>query len=82
MLKPLNHHVLGRHVPDSPKGSLILNIPDHQKCEVQVIAIADDVFDINVGDTVLIKKYSGKDVEVDGENMLLIELKDIMGVFE
>ena len=38
--------------------------------------------DVQVGDTVLFGKYSGTEVKVNGEDLLVMREEDIMGVIE
>ena len=38
--------------------------------------------DVKVGDTVLFGKYSGTEVKVNGEDLLVMREEDIMGVIE
>jgi len=38
--------------------------------------------DVKVGDTVLFGKYSGTEVKVDGEEVLVMREEDIVGVIE
>lgn len=38
--------------------------------------------DLKVGDQVLFGKYSGTEIKVDGEEVLVMREDDIMGVFE
>jgi len=38
--------------------------------------------DVKVGDTVLFGKYSGTEIKIDGEEVLVMREDDIMGVFE
>jgi len=38
--------------------------------------------DLKVGDQVLFGKYSGTEIKVDGEDVLVMREDDIMGVFE
>ena len=38
--------------------------------------------DVKVGDTVLFGKYSGTEVKVDGDELLVMREEDIMGVIE
>ena len=38
--------------------------------------------DVKVGDKVLFGKYSGTEVKVDGEDLLVMKEEDIMGVIE
>lgn len=37
-------------------------------------------FAVKVGDTVLISKYGGTDVKVDGEDLLILSESDILGI--
>ena len=38
--------------------------------------------DVKIGDTVLFGKYSGTEVKVDGDDLLVMREEDIMGVIE
>ena len=38
--------------------------------------------DVKVGDRVLFGKYSGTEVKIDGEDLLVMREEDIMGVLE
>jgi chaperonin GroES len=38
--------------------------------------------DVKVGDTVVFGKYSGTEVKVDGEELLIIREDDVLGVME
>jgi chaperonin GroES len=38
--------------------------------------------DVKVGDTVLFGKFSGTEVKIDGEEVLIMREDDLMGVFE
>ena len=38
--------------------------------------------DVQVGDTVLFGKYSGTEIKIDGEEVLVMREEDIMGVIE
>ena len=38
--------------------------------------------DLKVGDTVLFGKWSGTEVKIDGEDLLIMKESDIMGVIE
>ncbi|MBT8036849.1 MAG: co-chaperone GroES [Verrucomicrobiae bacterium] len=37
-------------------------------------------FSVNVGDKVLISKYGGTDVKVDGDDLLILTESDILGI--
>jgi len=74
------------------QGSII--IPDTAKekpQEAKVLAVGpgrvtDDgklqPLDIKVGDTVVFGKYSGTEVKVEGEDLLIIREDDVLGVLE
>ena len=38
--------------------------------------------DVKVGDKVLFGKYSGTEIKIDGEDVVVMREDDIMGVFE
>lgn len=38
--------------------------------------------DAKVGDVVVYGKYSGNDVEIDGEKFLLLQEQELMGIYE
>ena len=38
--------------------------------------------DVNVGDRVLFGKYSGNEVKVDGDDLIVMREEDIMGVLD
>lgn len=42
----------------------------------------DVAFTVKVGDKVLISKYGGTDVKVNGEDLLILSESDILGVVE
>lgn len=41
---------------------------------------SDFEFSVKVGDKVLISKYGGTDVKVDGEDLLILSESDILGI--
>ena len=49
---------------------------------VTVLAVGDGGLDVQVGDTVLFGKWSGTEVKIDGEDLLIMKESDIMGVVE
>ena len=92
--KPLHDRVLVRRVEsdERTKGGII--IPDTAKekpMEGEVIAVgsgtrADDgkisPLDVKPGDRVLFGKWSGTEVKIDGEELLIMKESDIMGIVE
>ena len=93
-VKPLGDRVLLQRIEEAEeiKGGII--IPDSAKekpQEAKVIALGtgrkdDDgktvPFNVKVGDLVLISKYGGTEVKIDGESYLLVREDDILGIIE
>ena len=93
-LKPLHDRVLVRRVESEEKTAGGLIIPDSAKekpAEGEVVAVGagardDDgdriAMDVSVGDKILFGKWSGTEVTVDGEELLMMKESDIMGIIE
>jgi chaperonin GroES len=91
-VKPLGDRVLIRPLEEKEvkKGDII--IPDAAKEKPQegtVVAVGtgklDDSgkkieFNVKVGDKVLISKYAGTEIKIDGENHLIMREDDILGI--
>jgi len=91
-IKPLGDRVLVKHVEEDEqvRGGII--IPDSAKekpQEAEVIALgtgkADDsgaksAFEVKVGDRVLVSKYGGTEVKLDGSSYTLMREDDILGI--
>ena len=92
--RPLHDRVLVRRVEEATKTAGGIIIPDTaaekpQEGEVIAIgngAIGDDnervALDVKVGDRVLLGKWGGIEVTVDGEDLLIMKESDIMGIIE
>lgn len=89
--RPLHDRVLVRRIEeDSKVGSII--IPDTAKEKPQqgeVIGVGpgargDDgkivALDVKKGDKILFGKWSGSEVKIDGEDLLIMKESDILGV--
>lgn len=72
-------------------GIIIPDTAKEKPQEAEVIALGtggkdDDgkliEFQVKVGDKVLISKYGGTDVKVDGQELLIINENDILGIVE
>ena len=91
-LRPLHDRVVVRRVKEEEKTKGGIIIPDTakekpQEGEIVAVgngAIGDDnervALDVKVGDRVLFGKWSGTEVTVDGEELLIMKESDIMGV--
>ncbi len=92
--RPLHDRVLVRRVDSEEKTAGGIIIPDTAKekpMEGEVIAVGpggrDDSgkvtpLDVQVGDIILFGKWSGTEVKIDGDELLIMKESDIMGVIE
>ena len=90
--RPLHDRVLVRRIEAEEKTSGGIIIPDSAKekpAEGEIVAAgtgarADDgkitPMDVKAGDRVLFGKWSGTEVKVDGEDLLIMKESDILGV--
>ena len=92
--RPLHDRVLIRRVEQEAKTAGGIIIPDTAKekpMEGEVIAVGPGArdetgkltpLDVKPGDRVLFGKWSGTEVRLDGEDLLIMKESDIMGVIE
>ena len=90
--RPLHDRVLVRRIEAEEKTAGGIIIPDNAKekpSEGEVIAVGEGAYnedgdrikpDVKVGDRVLFGKWSGTEVKLDGEDLLIMKESDIMGV--
>ena len=93
-LRPLRDHVLIRRVEQEAKttgGILIPDTAQEKPMEGEVLAVGpgargDDgkvhPLDTKAGDRVLFGKWSGTEVRLDGEELMIMKESDIMGLVE
>jgi chaperonin GroES len=92
--RPLHDRVVVRRVDSEEKTAGGIIIPDtaqEKPSEGEVVAVgtgarAEDgsvtPMDVKAGDRVLFDKWSGTEVTIDGEELLIMKESDIMGVIE
>ena len=92
--RPLHDRVLVRRIEAEEKTAGGIIIPDTAKekpQEGEVVSVgsgarADDgkvtPLDVKAGDRILFGKWSGTEVKVDGEELLVMREEDIMAVVE
>ena len=90
--RPLHDRVLVRRIEAEEKTAGGIIIPDSAKekpSEGEVIAIGEGTrddggdripLDVKAGDRILFGKWSGTEVKIDGEDLLIMKESDIMGV--
>ena len=90
--RPLHDRVLVRRIEADAKTAGGIIIPDsaqEKPSEGEVIAVGDGAYnedgdrikpDVKAGDRVLFGKWSGTEVKLDGEDLLIMKESDIMGI--
>jgi chaperonin GroES len=93
-LRPLQDRVLIRRVEPEAKtagGILIPDTAQEKPMEGEVVAVGPGVrsedgqlhpLDVKTGDRVLFGKWSGTEVKLDGEELMIMKESDIMGVVD
>ena len=92
--RPLHDRVVVRRVKEEEKtrgGIIIPETAQEKPQEGEVIAVGPGArdedggriaLDVKVGDRILFGKWSGTEVKIDGEELLIMKESDIMGVLE
>ena len=92
--RPLHDRVLVRRIEESEKTAGGIIIPDTAKekpQEGEVVAVGSGArgddneiipLDVKAGDRVLFGKWSGTEVKIDGEELLIMKESDILGIIE
>ncbi|MBX2868223.1 MAG: co-chaperone GroES [Acidiferrobacterales bacterium] len=93
-IRPLHDRVIVKRLDEertSPGGIVIPDSAAEKPMQGEVLAVGNGKvldngdqkgLDVKVGDTVLFGKYSGTEVKVGGEEVLVMREDDIMGVVE
>jgi len=92
--RPLHDRVVVRRVEEDTKTAGGIIIPETAKekpMHGEVIAVGNGqiqedgsvrTLDVKAGDQVLFGKWSGTEVKIDGEDLLIMKESDILGVIE
>lgn len=92
--RPLHDRVVVRRLESEEKTKGGIIIPDTAKekpQEGEVIAVGPgarneqgqiQALDVKVGDRILFGKWSGTEIKIDGEELLIMKESDVMGVIE
>jgi chaperonin GroES len=92
--RPLHDRIVVRRIEAEERTAGGIIIPDTAKEKPQqgeVIAVGPGArdengkvnpLDVTVGDRVLFGKWSGTEVKIDGQDLLIMKESDIMGVLE
>lgn len=92
--RPLHDRILVRRVESEEKTKGGIIIPDTAKekpQEGQVIAVGSgarndagqvQALDVKAGDRILFGKWSGTEIKINGEDLLIMKESDVMGIIE
>ena len=92
--RPLHDRVVVKRIQEEAKtaGGIIIPDPAQEKPqEGEVVAVGPGALndkgervalDVKAGDRVLFGKWSGTEVKVDGQDLLIMKESDIMGVID
>lgn len=92
IFRPLHDRVVVRRIEAEAKTKGGIIIPDTAKekpQEGEIVAVGTGVrdengkiipLDVKVGDRILFGKWSGTEVKLDGEDLLIMKEADVMGV--
>jgi chaperonin GroES len=93
-IKPLHDRVVVRRIEEEERTRGGVIIPDTAKekpMQGKVVAVGPGARDekghriapdVKEGDTILFGKWSGTEVKIDGEELLIMKESDIMGIVE
>src|SRR6266567_1455921 len=92
--RPLHDRILVRRIEQEDKTSGGIIIPDTAKekpMEGEVISVGPGArgedgkvhpLDVKAGDRILFGKWSGSEVKIDGEELIIMKESDILGIIE
>lgn len=92
--RPLHDRVVVKRIEEEAKTAGGIIIPDTAKEKPQqgeVIAVGPgardesgkvNALDVKAGDRVLFGKWSGSEVKIDGEDLLIMKESDILGILD
>ena len=90
--RPLHDRVLVRRIEAEAKTAGGIIIPDSAKekpSEGEIVSVGEGAYnedgdrikpDVKAGDRVLFGKWSGTEVKIDGEDLLIMKESDILGI--
>ena len=92
--RPLHDRVLVRRIEQNEKTAGGIIIPDTAKekpMEGEILAVGSGSrnedgkvvpLDVKAGDRVLFGKWSGTEVKIDGEDLIIMKESDLLGIIE
>ena len=93
-IRPLHDRVIVKRLEEertSPGGILIPDTAAEKPVQGKIVAVGKGkiledgqvrALDVKIGDKILFGKYSGTEVKVDGEDLVVMREEDVMAIFE
>ncbi len=93
-IRPLHDRVIVKRLESETKSAGVIVIPDsaaEKPVQGKVLAVGNGKIledgkvrplDVKVGDKILFGKYSGTEVKVDGDELVVMREEDVMAVIE
>jgi chaperonin GroES len=93
-IRPLHDRVIVKRLEEdrtSPGGIVIPDTAAEKPVQAKIVAVGKGKIlengqlrpcDVNVGDKILFGKYSGTEVKIDGEELVVMREEDVMAVIE
>ena len=92
-IRPLHDRVIVKRLEEertSPGGIVIPDTAAEKPMQGKIVAVGKgkvvdgkiQPLDVKVGDKILFGKYSGNEVKVDGEDLVVMREEDVMAVIE
>src|SRR5712671_3897171 len=93
-IRPLYDRIVVKRIEEKQQMQGGLHIPDsaqEKPQEAEVIAVGKGKrledgkvvpLDVKVGDRILLAKYSGSDIKLDGQELLIVREDEVLGVLE
>jgi chaperonin GroES len=93
-IRPLHDRVVVRRIEEearTPGGVIIPDTAKEKPMQGEVVAVGPGArdedgnripMDVKAGDRILFGKWSGTEVKLDGEELLIMKETDIMGILE
>ena len=82
-VRPLGERVLVKmeKVEEKTAGGIFIPQTSQEKTQIAVVeAVGDDVKTVKVGEKILHDKYRGTSVKIDGDEYLILDIKDVLAV--
>ncbi len=82
-IKPLSEYVVlqADKQPETTASGIYLTESAAEKTDIMtVVAVADDVTSVKVGDKVVCKSYAATEVKVNNEDYALVKIEDVLAV--